>query len=305
MARIRTIKPEAFISESLARVGIAAERTFFGLLTQADDHGRFRDQAAVIAGALWSLRPEHGPLEVEDDLNQLDTAGLICRYEGDDGKRYLHIVTFSKHQKVNRPSGSRNPACPRHEGGRVPEASLPTQGVLHEGAAQAHAPFTEPSATWREHTLSHVYPGQEGFSDPSGSMPGGVQDPAVSPHGPDLGPRIVDLGSTPLGGASASTPDTVSPSELVAEYVAACTNRPPADVLGRLGKTVGKLLAEGIGSDHIRTGLTRLRERALHPSVLPSLVNEAMNPPRAAALGRGHRPYANPVNPEAAYGGAL
>lgn len=71
MARIRTIKPEAFSSESLAAVSITAERTFFGLLTQADDHGRFRDQSAVIAGLLWSLRPEHGPIEVEDDLTQL------------------------------------------------------------------------------------------------------------------------------------------------------------------------------------------------------------------------------------------
>ena len=40
MARIRTIKPEAFTSESLAEVAISAERTLFGLLTQADDHGR-------------------------------------------------------------------------------------------------------------------------------------------------------------------------------------------------------------------------------------------------------------------------
>ncbi|WP_423833666.1 hypothetical protein [Streptomyces manipurensis] len=305
MARIRTIKPEAFISESLAKVGIAAERTFFGLLTQADDHGRFRDQAAVIAGALWSLRPEHGALEVEDDLNQLDTAELICRYEGDDGKRYLHIVTFSMHQKVNRPSGSRHPACPRHEGGRVPANSLPTHGGLREGTMQDHAPLAEPSPERNEPSPIHISAGQSGFSDPSGSTQGGVREPAVSPHGPDLGPRNVDLGSTPLGGASAPAHDTVSPSQLVAEYASACPNRPPAAVLGQLGKTVDKLLSEGIDPAHIRTGLARLRERALHPSVLPSLVNEAMNPPQTTTALRGHRPYANPANAEAAYGGAL
>jgi hypothetical protein len=63
IARIRTIKPEAFASESLAMVSLSAERTFFGLLTLADDRGHFRDQAAVIAGLLWSLRPDHGPLQ--------------------------------------------------------------------------------------------------------------------------------------------------------------------------------------------------------------------------------------------------
>jgi hypothetical protein len=306
MARIRTIKPEAFISESLAAVSIPAERTFFGLLTQADDHGRFRDQAAVIAGALWSLWPEHGALEVEEDLNQLDMAGLICRYEGIDGKRYLHIVTFSKHQKVNRPSGVRHPACPHHDGGQALVLSLPAHEGLREDAVRAHAPLAEPSPQRREPSPSHVSAGQTGFSDPSGSMRGGLLEAAVSPHGPDLGPRNVDLGSTPLGGASAPPPDVVSPAQLVAEYAAACTNRPPAAVLGQLGKAVGKLLAEPIDPAHIRAGLVRLREKALHPSVLPSLVNEAMNPPQRQSTGRqAHQPYANPADAEAAYGGAL
>ncbi len=115
MARIRTIKPEAFVSESLAAVSLTAERTFFGLLTQADDQGRHRDHAAIIAGQLWVLRPEHTPGDVEQDLAQLADAGLICRYKGPADKRYLHIVTWRQHQKINRPSASRLPACPHHD----------------------------------------------------------------------------------------------------------------------------------------------------------------------------------------------
>lgn len=120
MARIRTIKPEAFASESLAAVSLTAERTFFGLLTQADDRGRFRDQPAVIAGLLWSLRPGHGPMGVEDDLIQLAAEDLICRYTGDDGKAYLHVVTWSRHQRINRPSGVRTPLA------RITTRSRPT-----------------------------------------------------------------------------------------------------------------------------------------------------------------------------------
>lgn len=82
MARIRTIKPEAFVSESLAAVSLTAERTFLGLLTQADDQGRHRDHAAIITGQLWVLRPEHTPSDVETDLAQLADAGLICRAQG-------------------------------------------------------------------------------------------------------------------------------------------------------------------------------------------------------------------------------
>lgn len=135
IARIRTIKPEAFSSESLAAVSLSAERTFFGLLTQADVQGRFRDQAAFIAGQLWSLRREHGPEAVEDDLIQLDGARLICRYEGDDGKRYLHIVTFAQHQKINRPSGVRTPPCPHHDHGIPREPSPQVHGAVAETSA--------------------------------------------------------------------------------------------------------------------------------------------------------------------------
>lgn len=140
LARIRTIKPEAFVSESLAAVTLTAERTFFGLLTQADDQGRHRDHAAIIAGQLWVLRPEHTPADVEKDLAQLADAGLICRYTGPDDKHYLHVVTWHQHQKINRPSKSRLPACPHHDtvGGAaragLTEAAPPPHGTLREGS---------------------------------------------------------------------------------------------------------------------------------------------------------------------------
>ncbi|MEV6434151.1 hypothetical protein [Streptomyces anulatus] len=305
MARIRTIKPEAFISESLAAVSVHAERTFFGLLTQADDHGRFRDQAAVISGALWSLRPEHGPLEVEDDLTQLDSAGLICRYEGDDGKRYLHIVTWARHQKINRPSGSRCPACPRHQASRLAEAASPVHGAIHEQAMSPHDGGPEGSRERSEPSVNRETAGQGNFSEP---LPQRL-DTAVRNHGPDLGPRILDLGSPPVGSASAPAPPTVSGSisarDLVGEYVASCDHRPPSDVLGRLGKMAGKLLGEGIPVEHIRAGMRRMRAKGLSVSLLPSLVNEAMNTPQAAAAP--HRAWTNPApaDVEAAYGGQL
>ncbi|MEE1810803.1 hypothetical protein [Streptomyces sp. BE133] len=297
MARIRTIKPEAFASESLASVSLSAERTFFGLLTQADDQGRFRDQAAVIAGQLWSLRREHGPVEVEDDLTQLDAAGLICRYEGGDGKRYLHIVTFAKHQKINRPSGVRNPPCPHHNLGISYEPSPQTLGAVAEPSA------TQPGGL-TEIPVNDESAGQGGFSEFSPQPQGGLTEPAVSPHGPDLGPRNRDLGTTPLGGANAPAPQTVSAKDLIGEYAAACAHHPPRDVLGQLGAQVRRLLGEGIDPAHIRAGLARHRAKGLHPSTLPSLVHEAMNATTSAPAA-AHRPWTNPADVAAAYGGDL
>ncbi|MFE5510455.1 hypothetical protein ACFQ9J_07520 [Streptomyces sp. NPDC056529] len=298
MARIRTIKPEAFSSESLAAVSLSAERTFFGLLTQADDQGRFRDQAAVIAGQLWSLRREHGPEAVEDDLIQLHRAGLICRYEAGDGKRYLHIVTFAQHQKINRPSVARTPPCPHHDLGIPREPSPQTHGALAESSTSRPGGLTEPS-------VNDESAGQSRFREDSPQPRGGLTEPSVSPHRPDLGPRNRDLGSTPLGGASAPAPDSdsVSVKGLIGEYAAGCPHRPPQDVLGHLGREVKKLLAEGIAPDHIRAGLDRHRAKGLHASLLPSLVHEAMN---ATPVGTtSHQAWTNPTNTAAAYGGEL
>ncbi|MCM1968005.1 hypothetical protein [Streptomyces sp. G1] len=309
MARIRTIKPEAFASESLAAVSLSAERTFFGLLTQADDHGRFRDQPAVIAGLIWSLRTEHGPVGVEDDLTQLDAADLICRYEGGDGKRYLHIVTWSRHQKINRPSGIRHPVCPRHDAGKGPMETTSPHGALSEGTVSPHGAITEPSRDIPAGSMNDNIAGQRGFSESSLNTHGVTTEPFVNPQGSDLGPRNLDLGtSTPVGAASAPVLEAASTQSLIAEYAAACTHRPPSGVLGHLGRETAKLLAEGIDPEHVRAGLTRHRLKGLHPSTLPSLVHEAMNA-APAGLARpgswpnvpGHRAWANPADPAAAY----
>jgi hypothetical protein len=307
VARIRTIKPEAFASESLAAVSLSAERTFFGLLTQADDHGRLRDQPAVIAGLLWSLRPDHGPLGVEDDLTQLAATDLICRYEGHDGKRYLHIITWHQHQKINRPSGARTPPCPQRDHTPTGAPARSTRRVLTEGSVRAHRGLTEPSTDRRETSPSHEAAGQTAFDEPSSRAQGGLSEPSLSPHRPDLGPRIVDLGSVPSGGASAPAPTpTVSAKQLVGEYIAACAHRPPEKFLARLGREVNQLLAENIAADHIRSALDRLRAKGLSPSVLPSLVNEAMNAlPHQAGSRPAHRAWTNPTDVENAYGGDL
>lgn len=114
MPRIRAVKPELFLSESLSRVSVEAERTFVGLWTQADDRGRLKDQPAVINGALWPLRPEHGIDNMQEDLKALIKIGVLCRYEA-ESRSYLHIVGWAEHQRINRPTESSLPPCPKHD----------------------------------------------------------------------------------------------------------------------------------------------------------------------------------------------
>ncbi|MFC9462348.1 hypothetical protein [Streptomyces sp. NPDC056983] len=310
MARIRTIKPEAFASESLAAVSLTAERTFFGLLTQADDRGRFRDQPAVIAGLLWSLRPGHGPMGVEDDLIQLAAEDLICRYTGDDGKAYLHVVTWSQHQRINRPSGVRTPTCPHHDqkpADRTEDSNA--RPVLTEDSVTAHEADKRRSPHPADAPELLEIAGQPVAAGGSAQAHAQLTEPSVNPHTPDLGPRNLDLGTTsPSGSASAPASQHPSAQQLIAEYTAACTHRPPSGVLGHLGRETARLLSEGITPAHIRSGLSLHRTKGLHPSTLPSLVHEAMNASRTN-LDRpdsrpnvpAHRAWANPADPAAAY----
>ncbi|WP_432144287.1 hypothetical protein [Streptomyces sp. bgisy084] len=335
MARIRTIKPEAFTSESLAEVSVHAERTFFGLLTQADDHGRFRDNPAIVAGLLWPLRAEHTPVHVEDDLQQLADAGLICRYTGCDGRRYLHIVTWFDHQKIDKRSQTRIPACPDHHRTErcgscdgtcsVPhEASTNTPRGLPEASAKAPRAVERPSKTpvMPPSDLSTSANGGQATLDgtldtskrtakkPAGQRRVGEDSPKSPrslPEGSVPGSRILDPGSSNPSGRTAPTPGP-SAQDLVGEYVAACHQRPPGDVIGHLGRIAKKLLDEGIAPEHIRGGLRRFAANPKHPSVLTSMVNEAMNASSAGLVRPesrpnlpAHRAWANPADPAAAY----
>ncbi|MBX9426409.1 hypothetical protein [Streptomyces lateritius] len=335
MARIRTIKPEAFFSESLAEVRVEAERTFFGLLTQADDHGRHRDNAAIIAGLLWPLRAEHTSVHVEDDLHQLAAAGLICRYTGCDGRRYLHIVTWSDHQKIDKPSQSRLPSCPQHQ---AAARCAPCKGSCtkrSEGSSTAPRRLTETSPNTPRaldlpaKTPSTPYGHADGASvdrqevaDSAGRTPsragtksaGQEAFPAGSPNlprsvgeGSAPGSRILDPGSLVPTGRTAPAVG-VSANQLVGEYVASCDERPPSDVIGHLGRITKKLLGEGIAPEHIRAGLENFAANPKHPSVLTSMVNEAMNPRPGSFARPGIRPnvpahqgWTNPSNAAAAY----
>ncbi|MFG3112874.1 hypothetical protein ACGF4C_00580 [Streptomyces sp. NPDC048197] len=335
MARIRTIKPEFFTSESLAEVSVHAERTFAGLFTLADDHGRFRDHPAVIAGLLWPLRAEHTAVHVEDDLQQLADAGLICRYTGCNGRRYLHIVTWFEHQKIDKPSQTRISACPDHHATERCGTCKGTCTVFTESRANTPRGLPETSAkaprTLDRPTKTPVTPsadqsastgGEQATLDgaieapkrtakkTAGHKPVGKDSPKAPrtlPEGSAPGSRILDPGSTNPSGRTAPAPSP-SAQDLVGEYVAACVQRPPGGVIGHLGRITRKLLDEGIAPEHIRAGLQRFAANPKHPSVLTSMVNEAMNA-SAAGLVRpesrsnlpGHRAWANPADPAAAY----
>lgn len=151
MARIRTIKPEFFTSLTIDKLSLTAQRTFVGLWTYADDHGRGLDDTRLIKAAIWPLRDTHTAAKVEKDMKALAALDLIRRYEIDGG-RYFQILGWAEHQRVNRPSTSRIPQVP------PPEDSVKPHGAddddspgerngkeLGKGTEEKSSALTEPS----------------------------------------------------------------------------------------------------------------------------------------------------------------
>lgn len=133
--RIRSIKPEFWRSEDIAALPWETRLVFIGLWSYVDDNGVGRDDERIIAAELFALDESlsESSVRIHDGLIQLQTAGLIARYTV-DGRRYVHITTWAKHQKINRPSPGRYP--------------LPTCENV-----EIHAPFTEGSVS-AHNTLS-------------------------------------------------------------------------------------------------------------------------------------------------------
>lgn len=132
MTRIRTIKPDAFTSETLTRVSVHARWTFAGLWTYVDDEGRGKADARLIKAAVWPLDDDVTVEHVKAHLDELEREHAICRFE-QDGRGLLHVVNWQQHQRINRPAASRLPECSRTTHGGLTEPSVSPHGALTGG----------------------------------------------------------------------------------------------------------------------------------------------------------------------------
>lgn len=166
MARIRTIKPELPQSETIGRLSRDARLLFIQLFTIADDAGRARAASRLLASLLYPYDEDAGGL-IDGWLKELEARNAIRRYEV-DGSQYLEIVKWLEHQKIDRPSPSRLPACrersePPREASRAIDADLgPTTCTLDQVPHTAAGAVAPPVACdffdefWKE------YPSRDG-----------------------------------------------------------------------------------------------------------------------------------------------
>jgi len=71
--------------------------------------------------------------------------------------------------------------------------------------------------------------------------------------------------------------ETPTAQTIIGEWIDHAPKRPPQQVIGQTSKSIAAMLAEGIDPDDVRRGVAAWMTKGLHPSTLPSVVNEVMN----------------------------
>jgi hypothetical protein len=160
MARIRTIKPEMWKDDRFIDLSSDTARLFFiGLLNHVDDEGRAPYSPREIRREIF---PDRVDLDVAPLLDELAHIGLAILYSV-DGKRYLAIRNFGKHQRIDRKTLSKIPAPPDHLLPQLDEHSTSEQRALDESSTGPRDAVDEPSATEGN--------GREGIKEGKGPEP--------------------------------------------------------------------------------------------------------------------------------------
>ena len=135
MARIRTIKPEFWEDEKLAKLPVYARLLFIGTWNFADDNGVLLANPVLMKSHIFPYE-DIGISTISEWIDILVENGMLIRTTY-NGKDYLVIRKFLIHQKINRKSIRIN-------------LPLPVVLKVIDEYNKTHGVLTEPSLQERE-----------------------------------------------------------------------------------------------------------------------------------------------------------
>ena len=94
----RILKESICTSEDIAMLSPGAEVLFYRLIVKADDFGLYYANPKIIIGSCLPLKPPTVE-QVLAWLDELCAAGLVIVYTGNDGRRYLKLASWDRHQQ--------------------------------------------------------------------------------------------------------------------------------------------------------------------------------------------------------------
>ena len=124
MARIRTIKPGLWSDDLVADLSRDARLLFIGLISLADDEGRFVASAATLAGHIYP-HDELPPTTIRRWLREIETKdrehaertgkGLSVVLYQVGRAQYGWLPKYRRHQRISHPQPSALPPPPGEE----------------------------------------------------------------------------------------------------------------------------------------------------------------------------------------------
>lgn len=114
MARIRTLKPSFWGDDKVSELTREARLLFLGLISAADDEGRFLASHSAIAGYVYPNDDDITAKRLAFWLEELTERGLVVLYNGGRVK-YGAIPKFRDHQRISHPRDSTLPPPPPEE----------------------------------------------------------------------------------------------------------------------------------------------------------------------------------------------
>lgn len=138
--RIRSIKPEFWSSEDIAALDWDTRLLFIGLWSYVDDNGVGRDNEKLITADLFPLEddPRETLARVSRGLQELSRRSLLTRYTV-EGRDFIHITTWSRHQRIDKPNKDRYPLPTRDDAvirDTLATPSRDTRDTLAPGAGE-------------------------------------------------------------------------------------------------------------------------------------------------------------------------
>jgi hypothetical protein len=107
--RIRTIKPEFWMHEGLAKCSEFARLLAIALLNWSDDEGYFMANPILIRGQVFPFLDDSKI--IPRSLQDLSFVGWIRLGKDNQGRDVGFVINFSKHQRVDKPKPSSIKGC--------------------------------------------------------------------------------------------------------------------------------------------------------------------------------------------------
>lgn len=110
MARIRTIKPTFWGDDRVSDLSRDARLLLIGLISSADDEGRFLASHSAVAGYVFP-HDNIPQAKLRGWLDEIERAGVI-RFYSVNRREYGAFPNWRKHQRISHPQPSSFPEPP-------------------------------------------------------------------------------------------------------------------------------------------------------------------------------------------------